>query len=91
MASYKGFDADRFIEYLYSKIASTDESFSRALIEVIIQRGHEREQIGKDQFCYWIADMIPGIEFCEAAAFMEDDCLTENGQAEKRVGLQMIK
>ena len=63
----------------------------RDQLENLIEYGHKHEQVSKDQFVQWLADMIPEISFGEIAAFMEDDCLTEHGKAEKQQALQMME
>ena len=62
-----------------------ESSFARDLLENLIEYAHKHEQVSKDQFCEFLADLIPEVEMGEIAAFMEDECLTESyGLAEKR-------
>ena len=77
----KGFDKEKFMGYMESVFDLN--GFSRELIENIIDYAHEHEHISKDQFAYFVSDMLPEVEFCEVAGFCEDEILTKNGIAEK--------
>lgn len=88
---YKGFDAEKFMSYLEQEFHRFESSMLRKIVENLIDYGHKHEQISKDQFVQWLADMIPEVTFGEVAAFMEDDCLTEGGKTEKVEALKRIK
>lgn len=87
----KGFNAEKFMAYLEQEFNSMENCMFRGIVENLIEYGHKHEQVSKDQFVQWLADMIPEISFGEVAVFMEDGCLTENGKAEKQQALQMMK
>ena len=79
----KGFNKSEFMEYLEHTFNGFDNSFLRGLVKNLISYGLKWEKVSKDQFCYWISDMLPEVEFGEVAMFIDDGCLTENGQKEK--------
>ena len=87
----KGFNAEKFMAYLEQEFNGMENCMLRGIVENLIEYGHKHEQVSKDQFVQWLADMIPEISFGEIAAFMEDDCLTENGEREKQAALKNIK
>lgn len=78
----KGFDRNAFISYLYDNFDMYN-CFAEDIINNIIDYAHKYEHVSKDQFAYFIADMIPAIEFDEVAAFCEDCCLTNDGIRKK--------
>lgn len=85
----KGFNDEGFmayVEYQFPGVFSrSGGSFTRELLENLIEYAHKHEQVGKDQFCDFLSSLLPEIEMGEVAAFMEDDCLTASyGIAEKR-------
>jgi hypothetical protein len=86
---HKGFFEQGFMAYLGHRFPSVFEGtggiFTRELVENLIRYAHQYEHISKDQFCYFLSDLLPEVEFGEVAAFMEDDCLTSSyGLVEKR-------
>lgn len=87
----KGFNAEKFMAYLEQEFNGMENCMLRQIVENLINYGHKHEQVSKDQFVQWLADMIPEVSFGEVAAFMEDDCLTENGKREKQTALKNIK
>lgn len=76
----KGFNDEGFmayVEYQFPGVFSrSGGSFTRELLENLIEYAHKHEQVGKDQFCVFLSDLIPEVEMGEVAAFMEDGCLT---------------
>lgn len=82
-----GFDEERFMDYM-QKTFTVIDYFTRNMISNIIDYAHEHEHISKDQFCDFISKIIPEVEFGEVAMFIEDECLTEYGQAEKNKWLR---
>lgn len=86
----KGFNRSGFMAYMEQEF-HMENCMLRGIVENLIEYGHKHEQVSKDQFVQWLADMIPEISFGEIAAFMEDDCLTEHGKAEKQQALQMME
>lgn len=87
----KGFNAEKFMAYLEQEFNGMENCMFRGIVENLIEYGHKHEQISKDQFCYWLSDLIPEISFGEVAAFMDDDCLTENGKTKKQQALATMK
>lgn len=87
----KGFNAEKFMAYLEQEFNGMENCMLRQIVENLINYGHKHEQISKDQFVQWLADMIPEVSFGEVAAFMGDDCLTESGKKKKEVALKTIK
>lgn len=73
----KGFARNAFMNYLSEKFDVN--SFAEDIVNIIIDYAHTHEHISKDQFAYFISDMLPDIEFAEVAAFCEDCCLTSDG------------
>ena len=80
----KGFNQQEFMEYLEKALNGFDKPYFRNLVENLIDYGLKHEHVSKDQFCYWLSDLLPEIQFGEVAAFMSDNCLTENGIQEKK-------
>lgn len=85
----KGFNDEGFmayVEYQFPGVFSrSGGSFTRELLENLIEYAHKHEQVGKDQFCDFLSSLLPEMEMGEVAAFMEDDCLTASyGIVEKR-------
>ena len=87
----KGFNAEKFMAYLEQEFNGMENCMFRKIVENLIEYGHKHEQVSKDQFVYWLSNMIPEISFGEVAVFMDDDCLTENGKAQKAAALETIK
>lgn len=79
----KGFNRTAFMAYLERTFEGFENSFLRELVSNVIDYGNDHMRVSKDQFCYWVSDMLPEIEFGEVAMFIEDDCLTKNGREEK--------
>lgn len=74
----KGFYKQDFLEWLYDEFPSIGgNSWTRELVENIIEYGQKHERVSKDMFVYWLSNMLPEVEFLEAARFMEIDCLTD--------------
>ena len=73
---YKGFNRDGFIEWLEDKYGLN--SFTVELLDNIIDYAHKHEHVSKDQFAYFISDLVPEIEFMDVAKFCEDTILTRD-------------
>lgn len=84
----KGFDEDGFRNYLERNFDGYNNPFLRRTIDNIIDYGHRHEQVSKDMFVEWLADMIPGVTFGEVAQFAEDAILTERSIKAKKLFLQ---
>ena len=80
----KGFYKEDFMKYLSDKVSGLEHVFTWETVEKIIDYATEHEHVSKDQFAYFISDMLPEVEFGEVAMFCEDGMLTENGKAEKK-------
>lgn len=85
----KGFNDEGFMAYMSyafpDVFTGKGSSFTRDLLENLIEYAHKYEQVSKDQFCVFLSDLIPEVEMGEVATFMDDDCLTASyGIAEKR-------
>lgn len=73
----KGFNKDAFMNWLKEEFSGyLDNHWNYDLVENIINYALKHESIGKDQFCYFVADMLPEVEFLEVARFCEDEKLT---------------
>ncbi len=83
---FNGFNDEAFMAYLRYRLpyAFSISHFLRELVENLIDYAHQHEHVSKDQFCEFLADLLPEVEFGEVAAFMDDDYLTKTyGIAEK--------
>mgnify|MGYP003098617064 CR=1 FL=1 len=64
----KGFNKKEFMSWLKSEFpGSVDNHWNYDLAH---------ESISKDQFCYFVSDMLPEVEFLEVARFCENGKLT---------------
>lgn len=79
-----GFDNIAFMEYLENTFTGFENCFLRNVIGNIIEYGHKHEHVSKDQFIYFLLDLLPDLEFGEIAQFANDEILTEYGKSEKR-------
>ncbi len=79
----QGFNKTAFMEYMENTFNGFENSFLRELVENVIEYANKFEHVSKDQFVYFVSDMLPEVEFGEVAAFMNDDCLTHEGKALK--------
>ena len=73
---YKGFNRDGFIEWLEDKYALN--SFAVELLDNIIEYAHKHEHVSKDQFAYFISELMPEIEFIDVAKCCEAAILTND-------------
>lgn len=79
----QGFNKTAFMEYLAKTFYGFDSSFTRQLVENVIDYANKWERVSKDQFTYFVSDMLPEVEFGEVAAFVDDKSLTEEGKLRK--------
>lgn len=79
----QGFNKTAFMAYLENIFQGFEYSFVRELVENVIAYANKWERVSKDQFAYFVSDMLPEVEFGEVAAFLEDACLTAEGQRMK--------
>ena len=82
-----GFDKQGFMDYLERSFSGFDNAFLRELVENVIEYAQKREHVSKDQFAFFVSDLLPEVEFGEVAMFCEDGILTKYGQNEKREAL----
>ena len=80
---YKGFDENNFMAYLEATFNGFENSFLRDLVRNVIDYAKKYEHVSKDQFAYFVSDMLPEIEFGEVAMFCDDVILTADGQKMK--------
>lgn len=78
----KGFDDAAFMRYLEERFS--DPMFARQLVDNIIAYAHKHEQVSKDMFVYFVADLVPGMVFGEVAQFAEEGILTEWGKSSRQ-------
>ena len=78
-----GFDRDGFMSYLKSVDEGYNDTAFR-IVQSIIDYGLKHERISRDQFVYWLYDMIPGLELGAIAQFVANGSLTIKMQDEKR-------
>jgi hypothetical protein len=79
-----GFNKQGFMEYLELSFNGFENSFLRNLVKNLIEYANKHERVSKDQFCYFVSDLLPEVEFGEVAMFMNDGSLTEYGLTEKK-------
>lgn len=82
----KGFNRSGFMKYLkdnFNGFAGVNGHYLRELAGNVIDYGLKWERVGKDQFCDWLTEMFPDVEFGEVAQFISDGSLTEQGQKKK--------
>ena len=84
----KGFDRIGFKDYLIKKIPGHMDhdalGYFLLYVDKIINYGINWMHVSKDQFAWWLADMIPELEVGEAAMFIADSSLTEEMKYIKR-------
>ena len=79
-----GFNESGFLSYLEETFDGFDNCFLRDLVQNVIDYAQKWEHVSKDQFAYFVSDMLPEVEFGEVAMFCEDSILTADGQRMKR-------
>ena len=79
----KGFNKQGFMAYLEKTINGFNQPYFRELVENLIEYGLKWHHFSKNQFCYWLEELLPEISFAEIAAFMADECLTGYGLEKK--------
>lgn len=82
----KSFEKEAFLQYLYESFTiDTNDSWWRGLLENVVDYAVQHEAgPTKDNLAYVLSDLIPEIDFAEAAAFCRDDILTDYGKAAKK-------
>jgi len=73
-----GFNKDGFMSWLEEEFPGViDTHWNYDLVENILEYALKHESISKDQFAYFISDMLPEVEFLEIARFCDDGCLAD--------------
>ena len=85
------FNTDGFMAYLKEQFGPMDDHFTYDMVENLVNYGKDPHGHTKDALAYFLSDMIPEVEFCEVAMFMDDACLTHNGQMEKQKAILKTK
>jgi hypothetical protein len=84
----QGFDRIGLKDYLINQIPGHMDRDARSYflmyVDKIVDYGLKYEHVSKDQFAYWLSDMIPDLEVGEAAMFIADSSLTNELQYVKR-------
>lgn len=88
--SQGGFDEEGFFDYMDEKFGVSENPAFEETVKQIVSYGEKHERVSKDQFCYWLTDMIPVLSFGEVAMFVPDSSLTEWGQNEKKKFIQAM-
>ena len=88
----KFFNSDRFVSYLSKKnfvnnFNRVEESYLHDLIENIVNYAYENENTSKDQFCYFLSDLLPDVEFGDVAMFTNNKYLTGYGKNLKEIAI----
>lgn len=71
----KGFNEKAFTEWLEEKYDLN--RYAVEMVTNIIEYAHKQEHASKDQFAYFISNLLPEVEFEEVAQFCEDCMLTD--------------
>lgn len=71
----KGFNETAFIEWIEDKFELN--TYAVQMVINIIEYAQKWEHVSKDQFAYFIADLLPEVEFEEVVQFCEDSILTD--------------
>lgn len=85
----EGIAGEELITYMLDKMELQKDpagpciDYSRQLIENVIAYGRKHKTTSKDSMLYFLCDILPDIEAEEAAAFISDELLTDNGKALK--------
>lgn len=79
-----GFDRAGFMAYLENTFNGFENAFLRETVNNIIDYAQKWEHVSKDQFCFFLSDMLPELDFSEIAAYCDDDILTNWGREQKQ-------
>ena len=83
----KGFNKDDFLRYLTSNYSGFEHWFCAELVENVVDYAIAHEHVSKDQFVWFLTDLLPEVSFDEVAQFAEDEILTEWGKSMKQQGV----
>lgn len=84
------FDSQGFMAYMKKHFSAMDEHFAYCMVERLVDYAMEHRGHTCDAIPYFLSDMIPELEFGEAAMFAPDSSLTRNGLAEKQAALARL-
>ena len=76
--SYR-FDKDGFMDYLKNEFGEFESSFLCGTVRNLIDFGLKHHHNAYDQFCYFLSDILPQVEFGDVAMYMDDSCLSRQG------------
>ena len=72
-----GFDKDGFMSWLKEEFPGVvDTHWNCDLVENILKYALKHESVSKDQFAYFVSDMLPEVDFLEVARFCDNGKLT---------------
>lgn len=71
----EGFNETAFIEWIEDKFELN--TYAVQMVINIIEYAQKLEHVSKDQFAYFISDLLPEVEFEEVANYCEDCILTD--------------
>ena len=70
----KGFNQSLFMEWLESEFNMN--RFTIDIVLNILDYASKHEHVSKDQFCYFVADLIPEVDMLDVATFCDNSFLT---------------
>ena len=70
----KGFNQSLFMEWLESEFNMN--RFTIDIVLNILDYASKHEHVSKDQFCYFVADLIPEVDMLTVANFCDNSILT---------------
>ena len=70
----KGFNQSLFMEWLESEFNMN--RFTIDIVLNILDYASKHEHVSKDQFCYFVADLIPEVDMLTVASFCDNSILT---------------
>lgn len=72
-----GFNKDGFMRWLKEEFpGAIDTHWNYELVENILEYAL-RHEVSKDQFAYFVSDILPEVEFLEVARFCDSKYLTD--------------
>ena len=83
-----GFAQDEFIAYMLDKAPN---AVTVPMLSRVIEYGLKNKNFSKDQFYYYLLDVIPEIDEREAAAFFSNEVLTVDTRSKKAEFWQLVK
>lgn len=85
-----GFDKDGFMAYLESEFSGFNNPFLRETIGNVVDFALENYNDSLDQVCYFLADILPEVEYADVVAFLDDSKLTAHGREVKAESLHLM-